>query len=170
MTAESEIETASPSAYVSRLGDAICRICLIVAALALLAIVTINVANVTGRYVFGSPFTWADELMLFLMILIVFTAAPVAAWRGQHIRIEALIDFVPIAARRWLIAIVAIISTVVLAIVAVAGYRIVTMLYLFDQRSDALHMPMWIPQAFLVGGLALMAVMFVAAVLSGRTR
>jgi TRAP-type C4-dicarboxylate transport system permease small subunit len=108
--------------------------------------------------------------MLFLMILIVFTAAPVAAWRGQHIRIEALIDFVPIAARRWLIAIVAIISTVVLAIVAVAGYRIVTMLYLFDQRSDALHMPMWIPQAFLVGGLALMAVMFVAAVLSGRTR
>jgi len=170
MTAESKIETASPTGFVNRLGDAVCRICLIVAALALLAVVAINVANVTGRYVFGSPFTWADELMLFLMILIVFTAAPVAAWRGQHIRIEVLIDFVPIAARRWLIAIVAIISTVVLLIVAVAGYRIVTMLYLFDQRSDALHMPMWIPQAFLVGGLALMAVMFVAAVLSGRTR
>lgn len=170
MTTESEIETASPGGLVGRLGDAVCRICLIVAALALLAIVTINVANVIGRYVFGSPFTWAEELMLFLMILMVFTAAPVAAWRGHHIRIEAFIDFAPIAARRWLIAIMAVISTLVLTIVAAAGYRIVAMLYLFDQRSDALHIPMWIPQAFLAGGLALMAVMFAAAVLSGRTR
>ncbi|MDT3684162.1 MAG: TRAP transporter small permease subunit [Pseudorhodoplanes sp.] len=170
MTTERQIETASAGGLVGRLGDAVCRICLVIAALSLLAIVVINVANVTGRYVFGSPFTWAEELMLFLMILIVFTAAPVAAWRNQHIRIEAFIDHASSAIRWGLLAIGAIVSVVILTLVAAAGYQIVAMLYLFDQRSDALHMPMWIPQAFLVFGLALTAVMFGAAVLSGRTR
>jgi TRAP-type C4-dicarboxylate transport system permease small subunit len=171
MTTEHKFETVSPwAALIGRLGDAVCRVCLIVAALSLLAIVAINVANVTGRYVFGSPFSWAEESMLYLMILIVFSAAPVAAWRNQHIRIEALIDHTPFATRKALLVVGTAISVVVLMIVALAGYQIVSMLYLFDQRSDALHLPMWIPQGFLVGGLALTAIMFTAAVLSGRTR
>jgi len=166
MATEPQTETTTRG----RLGDAVCRICLIVAALALLTIVAVNVANVTGRYLFGSPFSWAEELMLFLMILVVFTAAPVAAWRNQHIRIEALIDHAATAVRRSFVAIAAVISVVILTIVAVAGYQIVALLKQFDQRSDALHVPMWIPQGFLVGGLALTAVMIVVALLSGRTR
>lgn len=153
-----------------RLGDAVCRVCLVVAAIALLAIVAINVANVTGRYLFGSPFSWAEESMLFLMILVVFTAAPVAAWRNQHIRIETLIDHTDPMIRRSLIVIASVVAIAIVAIVAAAGYRIVSMLYLFDQRSDALHLPMWIPQAFLVGGLALTAAMIAAALFSGRLR
>jgi TRAP-type C4-dicarboxylate transport system permease small subunit len=171
MTTEHKFETVTPwGAFIGRLGDAVCRVCLIVAALSLLAIVAINVANVTGRYVFGSPFTWAEELMLYLMILIVFSAAPVAAWRNQHIRIEALIDHTSFATRKTFLVFGTAISAVVLMIVSLAGYQIVSMLYLFDQRSDALHLPMWIPQGFVVGGLALTAIMFTAAVLSGRTR
>jgi TRAP-type C4-dicarboxylate transport system permease small subunit len=170
MTTEHKIEVASSGGLIGRLGDAVCRICVFVAALALLAIVAINVANVTGRYVFGSPFSWAEESMLYLMILIVFAATPVAAWRNQHIRIEALIDHASFAGRRALIAFGTAVSVVALTIVSVAGYQIVSMLHLFDQRSDALHLPMWIPQGFLVGGLALTAIMFTAAVLSGRTR
>jgi TRAP-type C4-dicarboxylate transport system permease small subunit len=165
MTTEHKIEVASSGGLIGRLGDAVCRICVFVAALALLAIVAINVANVTGRYVFGSPFSWAEE-----SILIVFAATPVAAWRNQHIRIEALIDHASFAGRRALIAFGTAVSVVALTIVSVAGYQIVSMLHLFDQRSDALHLPMWIPQGFLVGGLALTAIMFTAAVLSGRTR
>jgi TRAP-type C4-dicarboxylate transport system permease small subunit len=170
MTAEQKIETAPPGGLIGRLGDAVCYVCQVVAALSLLVIVAINVANVTGRYVFGSPFSWAEELMLYLMILIVFSATPVAAWRNQHIRIEALIDHAPFKARWALIVFGAVISVVVLTIAAVAGYQIVSMLYLFDQRSDALHLPMWIPQGFLVGGLTLTAIMFAAAVLSSRIR
>lgn len=170
MTTQRASDLNARGGRIGRIGDAVCQVCLVVAAIALLAIVAINVANVTGRYVFGSPFTWAEELMLYLMILIVFTAAPVAAWRNQHIRIETLIDHTDPAIRRWLIVIAAVISIVILALVAGAGYRIVAMLFLFDQRSDALHLPMWIPQAFLVGGLALTAAIIAAALLSGRLR
>lgn len=170
MTTERASDSNGRGGRIGRIGDAVCQICLVVAAIALLAIVAINVANVTGRYVFGAPFSWAEELMLFLMILVVFTAAPVAAWRNQHIRIETLIDHTDPAIRRWLVGVAAVVSIVIVTVVVAAGYRIVAMLYLFDQRSDALHLPMWIPQAFLVGGLALTAAIIVAALLSGRIR
>jgi TRAP-type C4-dicarboxylate transport system permease small subunit len=170
MATERRAEAETAGGLVGRLGDALCRVCVVIAALSLLAIVAINVANVTGRYLFGSPFSWAEELMLFLMILIVFTATPVAAWRNQHIRIEALLDQTPATLRRWLVAIAAVISVVILSTVSVAGYQVVALLAQFDQRSDALHLPMWIPQAFLVGGLALTAAMIAVALLSRRAR
>jgi TRAP-type C4-dicarboxylate transport system permease small subunit len=170
MTTERASDPNPRGGLIGRLGDAVCQICVVVAAIAPLMIVAINVANVTGRYVFGSPFTWAEELMLFLMILVVFTAAPVAAWRNQHIRIETLIDHTSPAIRRSLLVVAAVISIVIVTLVAAAGYRIVAMLYLFDQRSDAMHLPMWIPQSFLVGGLALTAAVIAGALLSGRIR
>ena len=67
-------------------------------------------------------------------------------------------------------AIASLISVVILLIVAFAGSYIVTMLYAFDQRSDALHLPVWIPQSFLTGGLALTAILIVAAEITSRSR
>lgn len=163
-------ESAPRDSIIIRLGDAVCRVCLVIAAISMLAIVAINTANVIGRYLFGSPFSWAEESMLFLMVLIIFTSVPVAAWRNQHIRIEAFIDHTGAATRRVLVAISALVSIVVILLVSDAGYHVVAMLQAFDQRSDALHFPVWIPQAFLTGGLALTAVMIAAAWLSGRLR
>ncbi|MBL8586276.1 MAG: TRAP transporter small permease [Bradyrhizobiaceae bacterium] len=155
---------------IGRIGDAVSRICLTIAAVALLGIVVINGANVIGRYVFGSPFSWAEELMLFLMVLVVFAGAPAVAWRNMHIRIDAIIDRASPIVRRAIVAIASLISVVILLIVAFAGSYIVTMLYAFDQRSDALHLPVWIPQSFLTGGLALTAILIVAAEITSRSR
>ena len=63
-----------------RLGDLTAQVCNFVAALALGAIVVINGANVLCRYVFGFAFPWAEELMIFLMILIVFAGAAAVTW------------------------------------------------------------------------------------------
>jgi TRAP-type C4-dicarboxylate transport system permease small subunit len=167
---EEELTAEARGGPVARLGDGICRLCLIVAAIALLAIVVINCANVIGRYAFGSPFSWAEELMLFLMVLVVFAGAPAVAWRNMHIRIEAAIDRASPLLRRALVTVAAVISIFVLCVVAVAGLNIVAVLYAFDQRSDALHLPMWIPQAFLTGGLALTAGLIAAALLTSRLR
>jgi TRAP-type C4-dicarboxylate transport system permease small subunit len=167
---EEELTAPARGGPVARLGDRICRSCLIVAAVALLAIVAINCANVIGRYAFGSPFSWAEELMLFLMVLVVFAGAPAVAWQNMHIRIEAVIDRARPLLRRALVTTAAVISIFVLCVVATAGLNIVAALYAFDQRSDALHLPMWIPQAFLTGGLALTAGLIAAALLTSRLR
>ena len=78
----------------SSTAAAICltQFCLAIAAGALLCIVAINGANVVARYLFGTPFSWAEELMLFLMILSVFSGAIAITWRNLHIRIDTFVD------------------------------------------------------------------------------
>ena len=51
-----------------------------------------------------------------------------------------------------------------------ASYRIVALLYSFDQRTDALEAPMWIPQSFVTIGLALIALLMGVRLVLARFR
>ena len=127
--------------------------------MALMCIVAINGANVFVRYVFGSPFSWAEELMLFLMILGVFSGAIAITWRNIHIRIDTVVDGWrrrPDAwCRCWRFAYLHRRPQRRDGRELSAGVAVATM----DQRSDALNAPSWIPQSFVTVGLGLMAVM-----------
>jgi TRAP-type transport system small permease protein len=115
-----------------------------------------------ARYFFGSPFSWAEELMLFLMILGVFTGAVAVTWRNLHIRIDTLVDRLPPTLRRVVSMIATLASVAILTIVMVASFRLVSLLQSMEQVSDALHAPSWIPQSFVTIGLGLMALMMLA--------
>jgi C4-dicarboxylate transporter DctQ subunit len=156
---ETSNASAAPRGVVDRLCDGLSHACLVIAALALLGIVAINGANVVARYFFGSPFSWAEELMLFLMILGVFSGAVAVTWRNLHIRIDTLVERLPPAIARVVIVLASIASIVVMAIVVFASFQLVSLLQEMDQRSDALQAPSWIPQSFVTVGLALMALM-----------
>jgi TRAP-type C4-dicarboxylate transport system permease small subunit len=132
--------------------------CLTVSALALLGITVIIGANVVARYFLNSPFSWAEELMLFLMCLSVFSGGIAVTWRNLHIRIDTFVDRTPPRVQFVARIIAALASIGLLTVVTVASYRIVSLLYSFDQRSDALELPSWIPQSFVTVGLGLMAV------------
>src|SRR5262245_58216128 len=143
----------------ARVGDAVAGICVTLAALALVGIVAINGANVVARYVFGSPFSWAEELMLYLMILGVSARGIAITWRNQHVRITTIIERTPGVIQRPAQVLAVVACVVVLATVTVASVHLVSLLASFDQRSDALQAPMWIPQSFVTVGLGLMAVL-----------
>jgi TRAP-type C4-dicarboxylate transport system permease small subunit len=142
---------------VERIGDGLANICLAIAGVALIVIVVINGANVVARYVLRSPFSWAEELMLFLMILSVCAGAVTVTWRNLHIRIDTFVDRMPFLARRATLVIGSLISIAVIAIVTLHSGRIVALLRTLDQRSDALSAPSWIPQSFLTIALATIA-------------
>ena len=144
--------------WLERLGDGIAQLCLWLGAAALLVIVGINGFNVVGRYIFGSALEWAEEAMQYLMVFIVFAGGTVISWRGMHMRIEALMDRVSPPLRRAAVYGSAVGGIALLLIIANASFEIVSMLYGFDQRSDALHLPMWIPQSCVTGGFILFAV------------
>jgi C4-dicarboxylate transporter, DctQ subunit len=158
----SETSAPAPSGFITWLCDGISHACLVIAALSLLGIVVINGANVVLRYFFGSPFSWAEELMLFLMILGVFTGAVAVTWRNLHIRIDTLVDRLPPVWRRAVSVVATLVSIGILAVVVVASSRLVALLQEMDQRSDALNAPSWIPQSFLTIGLTLVALMMAA--------
>ena len=93
-------DAPAPHRFISRLCDGVAHACLVIAALSLLCIVAINGANVVARYFFGRAFSWAEESMLFLMILGVFSGAVAVTWRNLHIRIDTLVERMPPALRR----------------------------------------------------------------------
>jgi C4-dicarboxylate transporter DctQ subunit len=159
---ETSHDVAAPRGVIERLCDGLSHACLVIAAIALLGIVLINGANVVARYFFGSPFSWAEELMLFLMILGVFTGAVAVTWRNLHIRIDTLVDRLPPRLRRVVSVIATLASVAILTIVMVASFRLVSLLQSMEQVSDALHAPSWIPQSFVTIGLGLMSLMMLA--------
>jgi TRAP-type C4-dicarboxylate transport system permease small subunit len=155
-----QLQHTPPSAGpVERIGDALVLNCCRVAAVALSIIVLINGANVVGRYFFGRPIGWAEEAMLYLMIFVVFAGAIGATWRGVHIGIDAFVTRMPPAFQRAAGVAMSLLSIVLLLTVAKAGFDTVQLLYAFDQRSDAMEFPMWIPQSFVVIGFGVSAIL-----------
>ena len=159
-----------PSGFIDWLCDGISHVCLAIAGMSLLGIVAINGTNVVARYFFGSPFSWAEELMLFLMILGVFTGAIAVTWRNLHIRIDTLVDRLRPAIRRVVMVLATLASIAILVVVMAASFRLVSLLQGMDQRSDALNAPSWIPQSFVTIGLALMAFMMAAKLVTSFRR
>ncbi len=157
-------DAPAPNGFIIRLCDGIAHACLVIAALSLLCIVAINGANVVARYFFGRAFSWAEELMLFLMILGVFSGAVAVTWRNLHIRIDTLVERLPPPIRRATMLVASLASIAILTVVMVASFRLVSLLQSMDQRSDALNAPSWLPQSFVTIGLGLMALMMLARI------
>jgi TRAP-type C4-dicarboxylate transport system permease small subunit len=145
--------------YILWVGTRIGEIGLSAGAIALLAIVFLNAVNIVLRYFFRSPLSWAEEAMLYLMIFGVYLAAISVAWQQGHIRIDAILDFAPPARRRVLQIISTLVLAAVLLPVVLASFRVVNLLFDFDQRSDALHLPIWIAQSVIPFSLLLIVVL-----------
>ncbi|MCC6776457.1 MAG: TRAP transporter small permease [Hyphomicrobiales bacterium] len=150
------------AASLARFGRRLADIGLGIGAVALLTIVVLNALNIALRYFFRSPLPWAEEAMLYLMILGVYIGAISVAWQQAHIRTDAILDFAPPRRRRVLEIISTLVMVAVLVPVVFASYRVTSLLLEIEQRSDALHLPIWIPQAvvpislLLIVALALM--------------
>lgn len=146
-TASAPGRTALNPSLLVRVMNLVSRFCLYLAGIAITLIVCINAVNVFCRYVLFWALSWAEEAMVFLMINAVFAGAITVTWERLHIRIDALVQKLGRAGRiaaEWLAVAI---TAAVLIPMGQVSLRVVTKLYEFDQRSDALHLPVWIPQA-----------------------
>jgi TRAP-type C4-dicarboxylate transport system permease small subunit len=133
-----------------------------VLAYAFIAAVALNFINVVGRYGFGITLLSADEIQIFIMVFMTFLGAAVVAWRGQHLRMDVLVNTLPASLRR-------LVQIFELAAVAVlAGFVLWNSTYYaqqmfnFGRVSDMGRVPMWIPHGAVAAGFGLIA--FVACV------
>lgn len=137
-----------------------------VATIALLAGVTLNFVNVVGRYAFNAPISWAEETMLFLMIGGVFLSAGVVAWESSHIRVEILVDLLPRRSRTGARAFAHVAEAATAIALVVVTVPVVYKLYTFKQMAEAAEIPVWIPQATIPLGFALLALVAVLRIVS----
>jgi len=138
------------------------------AAALLVSSVALNFANIIARYFLHSSISWAEEVMLFLMVGCVFLGSGVVTWTGHHIRMDIIVRLMPAKVQKAL----ALLSELVFLATAIAlfifGWPVIRQLIDFDQRSLAANMPLAIPQAMIPIGLACMAFLVLARLMTGR--
>jgi TRAP-type transport system small permease protein len=91
------------------------------AALLLAAVLAITAARVLGRYLFGLPMPWSEELTRLLFVWLVMLGAA----RATHMRIDLLPRALPPSAARALAVLVAAVSIALLALLVVYGTALV---------------------------------------------
>ena len=126
-------------------------------AYAFIAAVGLNFFNVVGRYGFGVTILSADEIQIFIMVFMAFLGAAVVAWRGQHLRMDVLVNTLPASLRRLVrifeLAVVAILASFVLWNSTYYAQQ----MFNFGRVSDMGRVPMWIPHGAVAVGFGLIA-------------
>lgn len=133
----------------------------------LVAIVAINGANVLGRYALNAPIGWAEEIMVFCMIGLVFGASPAVTLQASHVRMDIAVQRLPPKLRRALGLLTDLVSVAVLGVYVCASVPLVIRLAEFHQVSDAASVPLAIPQGMVPLGLGLIVLVLIARIVRG---
>jgi TRAP-type transport system small permease protein len=111
----------------------------------MLAAIAINFANVIARRIFDAPFIWAEEIMIYIIVWMVYFGAVLVSWHGRHLRMDLLSSNLkgwPGLFVNWL----ALLIMVGLSLFVVFhSYNIILTFISTGQESIAASIPMYIP-------------------------
>jgi C4-dicarboxylate transporter DctQ subunit len=136
-----------------------------VLAFALLVAIALNFANVIGRYVFARSILGADELQIYAMIWMAFLGSVVVAWRGEHLRMDALAHLLPASVAPVLRVLELVLLLVLAGFVVVQSWSYTARM--LDVSSAVAGIPMWVPHSAVIAGYALLALICVRHLIKG---
>jgi TRAP-type C4-dicarboxylate transport system permease small subunit len=142
----------------------------IMSAICLLLGILLNFINVIGRYFFMHAISWAEEAMLYMMIASVFLGAGSITLRGAHIRMDLFIQWLPLRVRIALDIVAQVIFLVAAVTLICLSYPVIAQLVAFGQVSEAMRLPMAIPQSVIPIGLLIMILAVIARMIERRWR
>jgi C4-dicarboxylate transporter, DctQ subunit len=118
---------------------------------------TINIVNVVGRYVFSLPVFWAEEVLTFIIIWVVFLLAGSITYRGGHLTMDLLYSgFSPLWKRVVNIAITAcLIGCSVFT--AVQSWKVIGLHLRNNGLTAATEIPLAYPHSAILFGFVFMA-------------
>ncbi len=116
--------------------------------------------NVVARYVFNTGFIWAEEMVRYEIIWMVFVGASVAVRKGIHIGIDALHYILPKNGKRIVRIVVGGICLIFCIVLFKYSLDLVMQTRSFGQRTSAMRIPFWIVLLAIPVGAGLMAIRF----------
>ena len=136
-----------------------------VAALMVLIVFSVVSYSVFMRYVLGTPVTISDELNGFIVVAMVALGAGEVLLRGEHFGVDLLTTHAS-PRIQWLVDIWGMTGVVLVAsAVLYSAVLMVRFSYNFEVYSDGyLGVQMWIPQGFLLIGMAILILAAVARI------
>lgn len=140
----------------------------VVLAVAFCLAVALNFVNVIARYVFNDAIHGADELQVQVLIAMAFLGAAIVQWRGQHLRMDVLLNMMPPAVRTAMRVIEALLVIALALFVVVQSGRYTMQMYSLARTSDALGLPVWTSHSLVVIGFALITIAALWRIASGK--
>lgn len=119
-------------------------------------------ANVIMRYVFSNSIYWAEELVRYLLVWIIFLGSSQVAKHEGHIAVDILHRFVPQRGKMFLDHLVNVVAILFCLVLVYYSYHQTMRVYGSQQISPALEIPMWLAYLSVPLGSALMLVRYVA--------
>jgi TRAP-type C4-dicarboxylate transport system permease small subunit len=118
------------------------------------------VLQVFFRYALNRSLFWSEEAVRFALVWSVMLGSAVVAYRGEHIRIDALDVLLSPGARRAVALLAEVLTFAFCAILAGTGIQFT--LRTLTQRSAVLEVPIWAVYAAVPVGAVLEAVCMLA--------
>jgi len=134
-----------------------------VAALAVLLIV-----NVIARTFFQSLY-FADEISVFLVLIITFVGVSYGVRKARHIRMGAFLDAMPPKMEKVFIICISLISAVVLGIMTWASWKYLLNALDRSHMSQALRIPKWTFYAIIPVGFGLATIQYLRTIIKNLT-
>lgn len=117
--------------------------------------------NVIARFVFGEGLFFSGEINRILIILITFAGLGYAARHGRHIRMSAIYDTLPTGARKALMIVIALFTSIVMFVLCYYSVEYISDLYDRGRVLPALRIPIWVIYVWVPVGFAITGVQYV---------
>lgn len=122
--------------YIVLYGDKILKV---LGNIILAAILLVISAGIVSRYVFGSPFSWTEELTTFLMVNLGYISGAIVTIAKKHVVADYFIAKAPPTFQRIVSFVSRIVAIAVLLLICVSSYQ--QLLSRVAYRSAALGIP-----------------------------
>ena len=132
------------------------------------ALAVLLIANVFARTFFQSIY-FAEEISRFLVMLTTFTGVSYGVRRARHIRMGAFLDAMPLKMEKTFIIIIALVSALVMGVMAWFSYEYLMNAMSRSHVTPALRVPKWTFYVIIPIGFGLACIQYVRTILKNLT-
>ena len=132
------------------------------------ALAVLLIANVFARTFFQSIY-FADEISVFLVLVITFTGVSYGVRKARHIRMGAFLDAMPPKMEKIFIIGISLISAFVLGIMTWASWQYLMNAFDRGHMSQALRVPKWIFYMVIPLGFGLATIQYLRTIIKNLT-
>jgi tripartite ATP-independent transporter DctM subunit len=150
------VAASGPSRPLSAALDRVAAMLQGLGALILAILLVLVLTSVTLRYLFGSGLIWSEELAIWLNVLLVAVGAPLAVTGPLAMRLDVIVQFLPVSLQRIARIIADGIAIDAALILALGGVDVVGAI---GGTSTVLGMPEWLRYAAMAAGGGLTVLM-----------